>query len=227
MSHPLPATLSTPTRTNMYSKAKLTYHHRPHSIHKTSQQKTSESATTGPPPPQHIFHDALPNNAYRQPLTPSLTETQSKYLGTMCSLMSPSSPALSHPAALVLLNFAHKGSPAKTSNGWSLDLLNEVIRHGAYPSASNLVAAAEALISETMLKVKAMIDPRSILPRIMHALAITAVDSTPFLFAKLDVKDSFGKWLSPKTTSTTLLMSSPNCPAKKPLAPNHRPLLSP
>ena len=192
--------------------------------------------------------------------------------------MQPSGPALSHPAAPMLLDFAHEGCPAKTGNDWSLELLDEAVQRGAHPSARDPIAAA-ALISETMRKVdegfarilpwkvlreqlptKLKVSPiaaiphksrlfrmildlsygfklndveyssvndgttdeatpmtsmrelGSVLPRIIHAMATTPVDSTPFLFAKLDIKDGFWRMVVPEDDEYNFAYVLPQLP---------------
>jgi hypothetical protein len=66
--------------------------------------------------------------------------------------MCPAGPALAHPAAPLLLDYAHEGCPADTGPNWDLDLLDEAVRHGAHPSAKEPLTA-EALLTETMRKV--------------------------------------------------------------------------
>ena len=65
--------------------------------------------------------------------------------------MSPSGPALSHPAAPILHDYAHSGCPAETGSDWQIDLLDEAVRRGAHPSAQE-ATAAQALLPETMDK---------------------------------------------------------------------------
>jgi hypothetical protein len=67
--------------------------------------------------------------------------------------MYPSGPAVSHPAAPMLLEFAHTGCAAETGLDWHIDLLDEAVRRGAHPSAKEGLAA-DALYQETMDKVK-------------------------------------------------------------------------
>jgi hypothetical protein len=66
----------------------------------------------------------------------------------MCS----TGPALPHPAAPLLLDYAHEGSPAETGPDWDSDLLDEAVLRGAHLSAKEPLAA-EALLTETMQKV--------------------------------------------------------------------------
>jgi hypothetical protein len=82
------------------------------------------------------FQDEVTLEPANLPLAPCLTETQSKYRGAVRGLMCPSGPALSHPAASILLNFAHEGCPAEPGSDWHLDLLvDEAVRRRAHPSA--------------------------------------------------------------------------------------------
>jgi hypothetical protein len=83
--------------------------------------------------------------------------------------MSPSGPALSHPAAPLLQTYADKGCPANCGPDWSLDRLDEAITRGAHASAQD-PAAADALMKETMEQVNqgfALIVPWSKLRKIM------------------------------------------------------------
>ena len=60
---------------------------------------------------------------------------------------------MSHPAAPMLLEYAHVGCPAETGEQWTLDLLENAVQHGAHPSAQDPIAA-QALLTETLKKVK-------------------------------------------------------------------------
>ena len=195
--------------------------------------------------------------------------------------MTPSGPALSHPAAPMLLEYAHEGCPAETGPDWSLELLDEAVQHGAHPSARDPVAA-QALVTETMrkvdegfarivswkvlraeLKAKLKISPiaaiphksrlfrmildlsygfrleeidfpsvndsttdaaapmtsmaelGSVLPRIIHAMATTPIDSIPFLFAKLDIKDGFWRMVVPENDEYNFAYVLPQLPGEE------------
>ena len=98
------------------------------------------------------------------------------------SLMSPSGPALSHPAAPLLQTYADTGCPANCGPDWSLDRLDEAITRGAHASAQD-PAAADALMKETMEQVNqgfARIVPWSQLRKIMsRRLKLSPIAAIP------------------------------------------------
>lgn len=114
-------------------------------MRKIASQSVDETHNTlqtpTPPPPPPI----LPNAA-----KPAAT-TQKRKLPHR-SLMTPSGPALSHPAAPLLQSYSEKGCPANCGPDWSLDRLDEAITRGAHASAKD-PAAADALMKETMEQV--------------------------------------------------------------------------
>ena len=67
--------------------------------------------------------------------------------------MRPNGPALLHPAAPMLLDFAEKGPPTGIDINYTLDVLETAIARGAHPSAQQL-DAAKALHAETLEKVE-------------------------------------------------------------------------
>jgi hypothetical protein len=66
--------------------------------------------------------------------------------------MSPSGPALRHPAAPLLHEYSEKGCPTDCGEDWSMERLEEAIVRGAHASAKD-PAAAKALMAETMEQV--------------------------------------------------------------------------
>jgi hypothetical protein len=133
------------------------------------------------PAPRHLFQDELPTDDAHQPLTTQLSDTQRKYQTELRGQMCPSGPALSHPAASMLLDFAYDGCPAETGADWTLELLDEAVRHGSHPSAQE-PEAAEALLAETRRKVSegfARIIPwkqlREHLPKTLKVSPIAAI----------------------------------------------------
>src|SRR5687768_3281536 len=58
------------------------------------------------------------------------------------SLMQPNSFALAHPAAISLSHYATIGCPVDITAEWSLDQLDDAVRHGAHSSARTKDAAA-------------------------------------------------------------------------------------
>jgi hypothetical protein len=66
--------------------------------------------------------------------------------------MLPTGPALEHPAAPLLLQYATSGCPANVTDPFPLEALEAAIKRGAHPSARAPKAAA-ALLKETQEKV--------------------------------------------------------------------------
>jgi hypothetical protein len=82
-----------------------------------------------------------------------LNHPQSKFpRASQRKLMSPSGPALEHPAAPLLHQYATTGCPATVSNSFPLAVLEKAIQRGAHPSATTPQAAA-ALHREVQEKV--------------------------------------------------------------------------
>jgi len=83
----------------------------------------------------------------------ALTPTQSKsQRAQRRKLMLPTGPALDHPAAPLLLQYANEGCPANVRDSFTLHELTAAIERGAHPSACKPAAAA-ALLKETTEKV--------------------------------------------------------------------------
>jgi hypothetical protein len=59
---------------------------------------------------------------------------------------------------------------------------------------------------------ESMAELGSVLPRIVHAMATTPVDSTPFLFAKLDIKDGFWRMVVPENDEYNFAYVLPQLP---------------
>ena len=77
---------------------------------------------------------------------------QSKYTNAFVGLVAPRGPALDHPVAPMLLEFATAGCDAANDDRWSLDLLEAAIAKGAHPSALLPEPAAQHQ-AETMEKI--------------------------------------------------------------------------
>ena len=83
----------------------------------------------------------------------SLTGAQSKFPRVpQRKLMLPTGPALDHPAAPLLLQYATSGCPAPVTDPFPLSALEAAIARGAHPSATAPKAAA-ALRKEVQEKV--------------------------------------------------------------------------
>jgi hypothetical protein len=74
-----------------------------------------------------------------------------------------------------------------------------------YPSVNDGTTDAKA-------PMESMAELGSVLPRIIHAMATTPVDSTPFLFAKLDIKDGFWRLVVPEDDEYNFAYVLPNLP---------------
>jgi hypothetical protein len=168
--------------------------------------------------PRHLFQDDTPNDIPHLPLTSTLSETQSKHTRPICGLMCPTGPALVHPAAPLLLDYAHKGCPTKTGPDWDLELLDKAVRRGAHPSAKEPLAA-EALQTETMGKVDegfAQLIPwrvlRERLPPKLKISLIAAIPHKSRLFRSI-LALSYGFWLHqndhPSANDSTTDTSAP------------------
>jgi hypothetical protein len=103
-----------------------------------AQPKQSKTQASQPTP------TTLPTNS--KPPTKSTSKSPHR------SLMTPSGPALSHPAAPLLQTYSDTGCPANCGPDWSLQRLDEAIQRGAHASAKD-PAAADALMKETMEQV--------------------------------------------------------------------------
>ena len=66
--------------------------------------------------------------------------------------MYPTGPALNHPAAPVLLQYAEDGCPVECGEDWTLERLDAAVACAAHPTAEDPVAA-KALNTEVMEKV--------------------------------------------------------------------------
>lgn len=67
--------------------------------------------------------------------------------------MAPSGPALAHPAAQLLQDYATNGCPANCGDPWTIEQLDIAVERGAHASAKDPIAAA-ALHQETLEQVK-------------------------------------------------------------------------
>jgi hypothetical protein len=77
-----------------------------------------------------------------------------------------------------------------------------------HPSVNDTTTDAEAPL-------KAMSELGRVLPRIIHALATTPVDDTPFLFAKLDIKDGFWRMVVPENDEYNFAYVLPQPPGSE------------
>ena len=81
-----------------------------------------------------------------------LTETQSKYHKDFLGLVLPRGPALEHPAAPLLMEYATNGCDAAIHTQWSMEMLEAAISRSAHPSALEPEPAVQ-LQTETLEKV--------------------------------------------------------------------------
>ena len=100
-----------------------TPHHTYSPPHKQQNQHHTPTKTNNaePPPPQ-------------EPLIDGLSEKQSKYNKHFLGLVMPSRPALAHPAAPMLVEFATAGCDATINTQWTLETIEAAITRGAHPS---------------------------------------------------------------------------------------------
>lgn len=68
-------------------------------------------------------------------------------------LMNPSGPALDHPAALLLSEYAKHGCPVDCGPNWTREQIEEALDYGAHPSAKTR-EALECLVKEAEEKEK-------------------------------------------------------------------------
>ena len=101
--------------------------------------------------PQHWRQQASPPPL--NPLNLDLTDIQRKYKRPKLGLMHPNGPALAHPAAPLLIDFAMEGPSVGIDLEHPLEVLTAAIHRGAHPSAAQLDAAM-ALRQETLEKVE-------------------------------------------------------------------------
>jgi hypothetical protein len=82
----------------------------------------------------------------------NLTEQQSKYQQQFRGLMAPSGPALTHPAAPLLLELSTLGCASEMGDDWTMEKIEAAIAKGAHPSAMEPEAASQ-LREETLEKI--------------------------------------------------------------------------
>ena len=80
---------------------------------------------------------------------PTPKTTRDEYRGQMC----PSGAALEHPAADILLDYAHGGCPVNSGSDWTVDMMTAAITRGPHKSALDPEAMAQ-LQDEVKEKVK-------------------------------------------------------------------------
>ena len=71
------------------------------------------------------------------------SKAQSKYTKQFVGLVLPCNPALAHPAAPMLLDFAMNGCTAAIETHWTRDMIEAAIACGAHPSALQPELAAQ------------------------------------------------------------------------------------
>ena len=69
--------------------------------------------------------------------------------------------------------------------------------------------------TDSSAPMESMAELGSVLPRIIHAMATTPVDSTPFLFAKLDIKDGFWRMVVPNDDEYNFAYVLPQLPGEE------------
>ena len=96
--------------------------------------------------------------------------------------MAPSGPALHHPAAPLLQEYATTGCPVDCGDPWTIDELDAAVANGAHPSA-NTPEAAEALHKETMEQIDggfARLIPWKVLrAKLLEQLKISPIAAIP------------------------------------------------
>ena len=82
-----------------------------------------------------------------------LSKKKSKYNKNFVGLVMPSGPALAHPAALMLVEFATVGCDAAINMQWTREMIEAAIARGAHPS-TQLPEPAAQLWQETLEKIE-------------------------------------------------------------------------
>lgn len=122
--------------------------------------------------------------------------------------MAPTGPALDHPAAPLLLQYAKTGCPADCGKDWTLDQLEAAITRGAHPSARDPVAA-KALHEESLEQVEQGFarvvkweDLKKNLPRKLKISPIAAIPHKSRAFRKIvDLSYALGDPLDVNTAT--------------------------
>ena len=143
--HPLPAptnTTSIPTHGALKPATKTTASK--HRISLTTDKEADNAAQVAINPRIQL----LPN-AEEQRDVLGKSSIDAKKSG----LMWPSGPALAHPAAPLLHEYATGGCPVDCGPDWSRDQIEAALQYGSHPSAQQ-EEARECLIQETRLKVE-------------------------------------------------------------------------
>ena len=126
-------------------------------------------------------HTTTPTTTKSSPTHPKADPT-SKYQSRFRGLMAPTGPALKHPAAESLLEYATTGCPVNCGDDWTLEHLDEAVANGAHPSARTPEAAA-ALHQETMEQVEsgfARLIPWKVLrAKLLSQLKISPIAAIP------------------------------------------------